>query len=306
MRNQINSLYFNVIFFFITFFTVDLSAQMVIVSGAGHASVNGVYTCQNSGACSSGGIFEQTNILPVSDINTGEIIWAIAEFLAFVPQTFEDKIKYCNDSNDFSQTPTNGWYTCYTGVDPVPTVQFFPLPVELVKFEGKIRKYQTSLHWQTASETNNALFQIQHSLNGKDFQTIGEVEGMGTTNEETNYEFLHENPANGINYYRLKQVDFDGSFSYSEVISIQMDSDENRQSLVFFPNPVQKELNLVNHSDEPLEVTILNSSGQEIFDVKMEESTEMIHSVDNLSPGIYWIRTVQNEAVMMAKFMKSK
>jgi len=186
------------------------------------------------------------------------------------------------------------------------TYQCTFLPVELTNFSVRAISHNSFLNWQTASETNNAYFQIQHSPNGKDFQTIDEVTGMGTTNEETNYEYLHENPLEGINYYRLKQIDFDGTYTYSEIINIRMESNENKPFLTFFPNPVREELTLINHSNEPIDVIIFNSQGQRIVHLKIEDLGQVIHQTSYLNSGVYFIQITHNEQITTNFFLKNK
>ncbi len=93
------------------------------------------------------------------------------------------------------------------------------------------------LDWTTASEIDNDFFEIQRSENGKDFEVIGTVEGNGTTNELIDYTFTDTNPLFGVSYYRLRQVDFDGAFEYSRVVSVNVTGEGNQISASVYPNP---------------------------------------------------------------------
>ena len=93
------------------------------------------------------------------------------------------------------------------------------LPVELVHFSGEQTKRGVALKWITASEINNAGFEIQRSDNGTDWPKIGHVNGNGDSNELLHYSYLDKAPAYGLNYYQFKQNDFDGAFEYSDVLS---------------------------------------------------------------------------------------
>lgn len=95
-----------------------------------------------------------------------------------------------------------------------------PLPVELISFEANCSNTFVNLDWITASETNNDYFIIEKSNDGINFETIGYEEGMGTINTNSNYHFIDYKPFVGINYYRLKQVDFNGDFAYSDVVVV--------------------------------------------------------------------------------------
>jgi len=97
-----------------------------------------------------------------------------------------------------------------------------PLPVELISFRGKSTLEGTLLTWQTATEKNNEGFEIEHSIDGRTWDNIGFTYGNGTSNELNSYEFIHELPVSGINYYRLKQIDFDGQFEYSHIVNVEL------------------------------------------------------------------------------------
>jgi len=114
-----------------------------------------------------------------------------------------------------------------------------PLPVELTAFSGKVTKAGNALNWSTASELNNSYFEVQRSKAGKTWQAIGKVQGAGTTLEAQTYAFVDDNPLPGANYYRLKQVDVDGAFDYSDVIQLVAKT----TSVQIFPNPVGEVLN---------------------------------------------------------------
>ncbi len=92
------------------------------------------------------------------------------------------------------------------------------LPVELLYFYVEKATNGALLSWETATEINNDYFDVEWSTDGINFESIGQVQGAGTTTEVQSYEFLHDNPVNGNNYYRLKQMDFDEVFEYSNIV----------------------------------------------------------------------------------------
>jgi len=100
-----------------------------------------------------------------------------------------------------------------------------PLPIELINFDGFNNGDVNELYWSTASEINNDLFNIESSVNGFDWMLIGVVDGSGNSSQMLNYRFNHI-PTSSITYYRLKQIDFDGKYEYSNIISISIDDDE--------------------------------------------------------------------------------
>ncbi|SEQ39235.1 T9SS type A sorting domain-containing protein [Neolewinella agarilytica] len=111
------------------------------------------------------------------------------------------------------------------------------LPVSLVDFTATPNDQQVNLNWATSEETDNSHFEIERSANPESgFENIGKVLGNATTGAFNNYAFTDEVPTSGVNYYRLRQVDFDGGFEYSAVISVEMNISSDRQ-LAVFPNP---------------------------------------------------------------------
>ena len=94
-----------------------------------------------------------------------------------------------------------------------------PLPIELLSFNAISLKNKIELKWTTATEINNDYFTLEKSTDAVNFTTIATVKGAGNSNKVLNYQHFDENPVIGINYYRLKQTDFDGAFKYTQIIS---------------------------------------------------------------------------------------
>ena len=105
----------------------------------------------------------------------------------------------------------------------------------LIAFEGKAMGEGVQLDWTTATEHDNDLFVIERSMDGDAFVAVGTLDGAGTTQQETRYQFLDRSPLHGINYYRLKQVDLDGHAEYSEVRPVFFRAEEG--PLMMVPNP---------------------------------------------------------------------
>jgi len=112
----------------------------------------------------------------------------------------------------------------WTACDPTPgTTNSLALPVELVYLNVRNDQNKTILNWQTASEINNDRFEIERSSDANKYEMIGAVRGEGNSQRAIDYTFTDENPNSGINYYRLKQVDIDGTVAYSDVVSVKID-----------------------------------------------------------------------------------
>ncbi len=124
------------------------------------------------------------------------------------------------------------------------TLEVCSLPVELVSFKSKMESRRTLLEWVTETEENNDYFELQHATDANsDFVTIARINGNGTTNAPVNYEAYHDSPIEGNNYYRLKQVDFDGTEWFSWVIT-QNYQGANGAVIEVYPNPNKGEFTL--------------------------------------------------------------
>lgn len=143
-----------------------------------------------------------------------------------------------------------------------------PLPVELSFFKGELIGNEVNLSWRTESELNNDFFTIERSVGAEDFSALHVVKGHGTTNQANAYSFLDPFPLSGRSYYRLKQTDFDGTFTYSKIISIVSNGPELAVMQVY-PNPS-------NGTEINLEFTGLN--GQETIRVIVYDYLGREHS----------------------------
>jgi hypothetical protein len=169
-----------------------------------------------------------------------------------------------------------------------------PLAVELTNFQAKASPKATLLTWSTASEKNNAHFNIEQSTNGTDFQTIGQVKGNGTTTAVSNYNFEHTTPAVGVNYYRLNQVDVDGKSTLSAVKSVVF----GKTGLVVKNTLVQDAVNVIL-SEEATTLGIFNMSGQQVMSIKAQGEQRL--DVSALPSGLYMMRTATGD---VGRFVK--
>ena len=111
-------------------------------------------------------------------------------------------------------------------------------PVELTRFEGVVNGSDAALMWQTASETNNAGFEVQMRADGvSDYHALEFVEGHGTTTEVQNYSYTVRNLDPGVYAFRLKQIDFDGAFEYSDEIEVTIGVPDTHLLTNAYPNP---------------------------------------------------------------------
>lgn len=140
-----------------------------------------------------------------------------------------------------------------------------PLPVEFLSFVGWNDGDVNELEWVTATELNNDVFVVERSADAVNFSEIGTIDGSGTTNIEQTYNFTDVAPISGTNYYRLKQIDFDGSFDYSSIIAIDLVAELVKTAIVkVHPNPTNRLLNiqLQSASDTRFDMRVMDIRGQ--------------------------------------------
>ncbi len=172
-----------------------------------------------------------------------------------------------------------------------------PFPVEWLDFTAKVQGADVLLAWSTASELNNQGFEVEVSADGRIFRKIGWVRGFGNSQDLRSYQFLAERLQVGANYFRLKQVDFDGAYEYSSVIEASLESSWN-YTLKVAPNPVHGEAFIhvqLEQAVSELSLDLFDMSGrmiQEYYKGPLEGQRlyEFPIKQVGLLPGIYLIR----------------
>ncbi len=168
------------------------------------------------------------------------------------------------------------------------------LPVELLYFTGEKINEGTLLSWETATELNNKGFEVQvnrSSSLGLEWETLDFINGNGTTQTPQQYQYLDTQSEIGINYYRLKQMDFDGNFIYSDILPIEYDN-ENALAFSVFPNPTTNYLTIeANTKIRMLQgIEIYNINGQLVRQLKVDNKTRISFDLNDLPNGTYIIR----------------
>jgi hypothetical protein len=182
-----------------------------------------------------------------------------------------------------------------------------PLPVELISFKGLKQKESVLLEWNTAIEINNDHFVVQRSSNGINFSDIGQVEGIGNSTQLNNYEFVDLLPKSGANFYRLKQVDVDGTNEFvGDILRIEFDRDS---AFSVFPNPGQAGKTSIVYSgeiDKEVEISVLNMTGKRVYSNQYHfaaQGTQQTLQLSDLVPGIYWILIQNGSRVEKHKYI---
>lgn len=184
----------------------------------------------------------------------------------------------------------------YASVNYVDYIRFTPqvVPVEFTAFTGAFVGSDVELKWTTATELNNRGFEVQRSANGSSFATIAFVEGHGTTTQVQNYSFVDRNIESRVNYsYRLKQIDFDGTSDYSQVVNLGFTLPLEFILEQNYPNPFNPTTNITFAVPVKSEVTleVYNLIGQKLMTLAQGQLEAGKHSAQlnasSLSSGIY-------------------
>jgi hypothetical protein len=169
------------------------------------------------------------------------------------------------------------------------------IPVELTSFSANVNEGNVILNWSTATETNNQGFEVQRSLNGE-FVTVGFVQGNGTTTETKTYSYIDKNINDGSYSYRLKQVDFDGTFEYSNVVEVEILAPAEFNLAQNYPNPFNPSTMIAFNLavDSKVSLNIFNVLGQEVATLINTNLVAGSHQVNfdasSLNTGVYMYR----------------
>jgi hypothetical protein len=180
------------------------------------------------------------------------------------------------------------------------------LPVELKSFVGKIEGSNARLFWETATEINNLGFEIEKSTNQTEFSKIGFVKGLGNSVQLNAYNFV-DNTFEKTAYYRLKQLDVDGKFSYSPVIALQKSGSKN--SMKIYPNPLSNQsilnIDFAQNINKNASVSVFESNGKPIYQKNVEGQDAIQINVNDWNRGLYFIRLTTNEGqTILSRFVK--
>jgi hypothetical protein len=182
-----------------------------------------------------------------------------------------------------------------------------PLPIGLISFTAVAQSGKVELKWRTETETNNDFFTIQKTSNGEGFVDVIDVKGAGTSSVSNSYNTFDFKPSPGKWYYRLKQTDFDGQFTYSKLVSVEVPEGLTR---AVYPNPSDgSSLNIdFNPGDvgKSTFIKVQDVGGKELFQFTTEnlDTAQLkINLTQNLAPGIYIISIAVDQQITRQKLV---
>jgi len=170
------------------------------------------------------------------------------------------------------------------------------LPIELVDFRASQLNSSVELYWETASEQNNDYFTVEKSEDGKNWDFVAKVDGMGTTNTLHSYQTTDFRPYSDISYYRLKQTDINGAFNYSKIILVNETPDGNE---LIFPQPSKDKFTLQT-SIIYQEISLWNALGKQVNIPYTQSAGAIIFDSSKLSEGVYFLH-LRNENSVLSK-----
>ena len=220
----------------------------------------------------------------------------------YVPSTFSS---YGTDHK--VQFDVNTFSTFYVHPDMWPNAV---LPVSLLSFTGQNEGSVNKLQWITALEYNTLKFEVQKSLDGTNWSTIGERSAVGNSGQDNHYDLIDNNPVVGNNYYRLKIIDYDNHFNYSRDIDVNVDQALVNNFVTLMPNPTEGELNVLiqGASVYDSKIMVYDILGNKLY----ERNVTISRGLNTLkfdfrlfSKGIYLMQFMDgNSQLHVAKFKK--
>ncbi len=199
-----------------------------------------------------------------------------------------------------------------TGIGGYVLISWGTIPVELASFTTEAINGVVILKWQTATETNNQGFEIERSLDNINFNKIGFVSGFGSTTEPKSYSYSDQSVENGNNYYRLKQIDYDGSYVYSVILKVDFKVFNSYVLEQNYPNPFNPTTVIKYSTPEVSKVMLklFNLLGEEVATLVNEEKVAGNYTVEfnaaTLPSGVYFYRIQAGDFIQIKRMLLLK
>ena len=231
--------------------------------------------------------------LPDSDAtptNLGAQYWNYWDGPYWLPTQFGTGIAYNVGVPNFNIFNTSWTLTSLTS----------PLPIKLLYFNARAEEGKVKLDWSTATEINNDYFTIEKSIDSKEFYPIGNVSGSGNSTQKLQYYFDDTKPFFGISYYRLRQTDFDGTFTYSDAVPVNYKKAAGNYSI--FPNPASNSAFLLSDAELDAELFIRSADGKLLLYYNIDRAKQIQPlQLSDLKQGLYFVEV---KTVYDSQFIK--
>jgi hypothetical protein len=227
--------------------------------------------------------------------NDGVFTSSMATALTPNASGVEDGVKYV----EFNDITSLGSFVYLSTTEPLSIA----LPVNLLSFTAKVQQQSVLLDWATASEKDNDRFEIERSSDAQNWSFIGAVKSKsGDAGTVLNYTFKDASPVNGINYYRLRQIDQGGQFTYSQVQQAVISKFAG--TITIAPNPVRQELK-ISGLDGNSDITVSDAFGRTVLKTRLQSAPDHIIDMSRYITGVYFIRIeLENGRVTNHKIVK--
>ncbi len=196
------------------------------------------------------------------------------------------------DINTLTTDIMNNASNCAGNLAIITACQSLPVewlnPVVAITKENKIE-----IRFATSVQVNNSHFEIEHSQDGRNYYPIGIIEGDGSSSLESYYKYFDEDPSIGKNYYRVKQVDFDGKYEYSNIAAARFKANE----IIIFPNPANEELTIISKEKQAL--VVYNQLGKIVKRIAINEERNTI-DISEFESGFYYL-SIGNKLEILIK-----
>lgn len=276
----------------------------------------GSYTGDN-GTAQDVTITVEPDFVMVKNTNGGDNSWfkttemEATESFKFTAAAATNSITgFSNSPKEFS-VGTNGEVNGSNTYDYFVGAALTTLPVELLSFKGSKTANGNLLFWKTGSEINSSHFYVERSLDGETFEIIGYVEAAGNSFEAINYSFIDESPSNNNNYYRLVQVDLDGTTHHKRVIVINGTTGNRVIRALAYPNGNRSGFDIEYTGVDPLSsVEVFNGSGQLLHSESFSGKTTSLKKsifLNALQHGVYFVKFHYGvNSVQTVRFVKTR
>lgn len=185
------------------------------------------------------------------------------------------------------------------------SVKFSAQPVLWTPISAKADNAKVIVSWSTTAEINNKKFIVFRSANGNDFDSIGELKGAGNSSTMLDYKFTDNTPLQGVNYYQIKQIDFSGKSTASNIVHITIGNAE--KLLKIYPNPVSNKITIDFPTTEIVNVFVCNTAGKTIANItgKLPQINSILTGkLSSIASGVYFVELSDGKDVYKTKFIK--